>query len=303
MHTPCPARSRTERRVHAPIALRYRVVSVLGRGGMATVFLADDTVADDVVALKVLDVHEREGRYEARFAIEAVTMSLLTHPHVVRVRDMGVDDETGVSYVAMDLAERGSVAAFVQHEGPPAVGLVATWGVQVLSALAVAHGRGIVHRDVKPANILLDREGNALLSDFGVARTPDDDLPVHVVVGTPAFMPPEQRARPAAVGPYADLYALGATLYALVTGDSPRELWRSSIRDPRWASVPPELRATIWRATRAEPEARFPDARAMAHELRPWVPSAVMAQPHLAAWVDGRSTRSHDQGTVSAGRS
>jgi serine/threonine-protein kinase len=268
------------------LAERYRLQSVVGRGGMAVVFVADDLQTGELVAIKVLNVDAPHALLEARLAVEAVTMRFLSHPNVVAVLDMGVDDLTGVLFVVMPLASRGSVADVMASWGRVPLHVAAAWAVQVLCALGAAHARGIVHRDVKPANVLVDDDGQALLSDFGVARTPDGDLPGERVVGTPKYMAPEQWLDPDRAGPAADLYALGATLYHLLTGDSPHELYRVPARDPRWERVPEAVRRVVFRSTRFHAASRPADARGMARELAAAArPALWAAQPHLASWL------------------
>jgi len=201
---------------------RYRLQHVLGRGGMAVVWRADDQRLGRPVAVKVLD---RAGPGDAaaleEFDREARTVAQLTHPNVVTVHDFGVDD--GVPYLVMELVSGRSLAD-VLTKGPLAVDEAVRITDQVCAALTAAHAAGVVHRDVKPANIMITSSGAVKVCDFGIAH------PVHgarasrggvaTAIGTSEFMAPEQVAgRP--VDHRADLYSLGCVVYAMLTGHPP----------------------------------------------------------------------------------
>jgi len=175
----------------------------------------------------------------------------------------------------------------VLAHGPLPLHVAAGWLVGVLCALSTAHGRGIVHRDVKPANVLIRGDGRALLADFGIMRTPDGDLPVGAgALGTPSYMPPEQRLCADDVGPESDVYAAGATLFALLTARKPFGLADALRGDERWELLPAELRPVVFRATRRLDADRYASARTMALALSPFVrPAQWAAEPHLAAWL------------------
>lgn len=247
---------------------RYALTSRLGEGGMAVVFRARDTELDVVRAVKILlpGGNAREG-LRRRLRSEARAMAQLRHPNVLQIHDVGTDGE--LDYVVMDLAPGGSLADLLaQGRALPAASAIRCV-VQVLSALAAAHARGIVHRDVKPHNILLDESGKALLADFGIALLLEDDRSTRtgVAMGSMAFMPPEQRLDAARVGPAADLYAAGATLYNLVTGGNPVDLFLAPEDSPRWARVPDALLPILRRACASRVQDRYPHAGAMAREL------------------------------------
>ncbi len=288
-HPTCAPLDEEEEGPPAPRALdgRYLLGPPLGRGGMAVVFRAVDLQTREVVAVKLLDgAVARDARLLRRFANEAVTMRFLGHPHVAVVRDMGEDAATGLSYVVMDLARRGSAADALRARGPLPAPEVAGWAVQVCSALHAAHTHGIVHRDVKSANILLNEDGGALLADFGVARTPHADLGPERRVGTLSFMAPEQLLRADEAKAPADVYGLGATVYHLVTGVAPRQLYRAPRSDRSWDVVPPPLREVVFRATRPRPEERFADARELAFALLSATTDGFLdPHPHLRAWL------------------
>lgn len=273
----------------AVLAGRWRLQEVVGRGGMATVFRARDERSGEVVAVKVLRREHADPRRVARFALEAVIMRFLDHPNVPAVLEMGHDDAAGFHYVVMAYAERGSASEVLRAEGPLPADVVAGWMVCVLCALEAAHERGIVHRDVKPANVLVRADGTALLTDFGIVRTPAGDLPVDAggALGTPSFMAPEQRRCPDDVGPECDLYAVGATLYVLVTGRTAYGLSEAERGDARWHLLPEGLQDIVFRAMRRDEADRWHHARAMATALAPFVPARVwIAAPHLARWLE-----------------
>jgi predicted Ser/Thr protein kinase len=265
---------------------RYEVERTLGRGGMATVYLARDTVLGRHVALKVLADHlaEDEG-FRARFLREARLAARLSHPNVVRVYDAG-DDERGLSIV-MEYVEGEPLDAELRRRGPLPPDEVVELGVQLCSALEAAHAAGLVHRDVKPQNILRARDGTVKLTDFGIARSLDSTvLTEHgSVLGTAAYLAPEQ-ARGEPVTGAADLYGLGVVLYEALTGRRPHEgaslselVLRREQEAPRppsavAAGVPPELDAPILRSLALRPEDRPASAAVLAAELAAALPEA-----------------------------
>lgn len=203
--------------------MRYALVGRLGRGGMGVVDLATDEDGTHV-ALKRLPLHgsaRETALARRRIRREAEVLRSLDHPAIVRLLDV-VDDEDDVILVMPHLAG-GTLAERVQEHGPMSAHAVEQLGLTLLGALAAAHRQGVVHRDVKPSNVLFDLEGRPHLADFGVASSRDatDGLTgVGLVVGTPRFMAPEQ-ARGEVIGPAADVFALGATLRFALTGSGP----------------------------------------------------------------------------------
>ncbi len=201
----------------------FRLLRELGRGGMATVWLAHDPRLDRAVALKFLAPlgRQRPGVLDAdeRFLIEARAAAALDHPHVATVHEVGRGPD-GRPYIAMAHCEGGSLAARLA-QGPLAVDTAVAIAAQVASALQAAHARGIVHRDVKPANVLFDAAGRVRLADFGIARFAGQELTSPgVVLGTVAYLSPEQ-VEGVAGDERADLWALGVTLYEMLAGRRP----------------------------------------------------------------------------------
>ncbi|HEX8006259.1 MAG TPA: serine/threonine-protein kinase [Trebonia sp.] len=207
------------------VAGRYRLIEPLGRGGMGTVWLALDETLRREVAVKELNAsqelggHEREV-YTVRTLREARAAGRLSHPAVAAVYD--VFEESGHPWIVMELVRSRTLGEVVREEGPLPPRRVAEIGLEVLSALTAAHGAGVLHRDVKPDNVLLADDGRTVLTDFGIAAL-EGDSPVTrtgALVGTPAFIAPE-RATGGGAQRASDLWSLGVTLFAAVEGRSP----------------------------------------------------------------------------------
>jgi eukaryotic-like serine/threonine-protein kinase len=207
---------------HRVVAGRYAVGELLGRGGMGTVWLATDTVLQRQVALKevTFSVHltdEERAVLRERTMREARAAARLDHPCVTTVFD--VVEEDGRPWLVMDYAPSRSLQEILEEQGPLPPPIVARIGLDVLAALEAAHAEGIVHRDVKPANVLVASDGSARLTDFGIATTTGDSAltTAGAMIGSPAYMAPE-RASGGQPGPSVDLWSLGATLYTAVEG-------------------------------------------------------------------------------------
>lgn len=283
------------------IAGRYRLMDVIGHGGMGTVWRAVDASLDRPVAVKELrlppelDPRERDVRCK-RIVREAMTAARLSHPSVATVYDVVTED--GRPWLVMELVRARPLDRVVAEDGPLPPERATRIGKQVLSALVAAHAAGVLHRDVKPSNVLLTDRGRAVLTDFGIATFAGDVSLTRTgqVVGSPSFMPPE-RARGRSATPAADLWALGATLFMAVEGRPPFE--RETAIATLSALVgeePPEavhagaLRPVIARLLSRDPQAR-PDAaqaalllsQAAAAQRRRPVPATVPAAPAAPA--------------------
>ncbi|MBW2731477.1 MAG: serine/threonine protein kinase [Deltaproteobacteria bacterium] len=204
---------------------RYELLEEIGRGGMAVVFRAYDPNLEREVALKVMHAHLwGDEEHARRFEREARAAAALHHPNVIEVFDYGrVELETGaVGYLVVELLRGSTLREFVKERGRVLPEVAALIGIVLLDALGVAHAAGMVHRDVKPDNVMIDRTGRLVLTDFGLARSIDGDKLTRtgVLVGSPAYMAPEQ-ARGEAVDERSDLFAAGAVLYELCTGRPP----------------------------------------------------------------------------------
>ncbi len=264
------------------LADRYEIDSVLGKGGMATVFLGMDRVLGRPVAVKVLASHfARDETSVTRFRREAQAAAALNHPNVVSVYDTGSDD--GVHWIVMEYLEGRTLREIIDEEGPLAPERVARIARDVALALATAHDKGLVHRDVKPANIMIMPSGETKVMDFGIARavvsTGDPTLTrTGFIMGTATYLSPEQ-AQGKPVDARSDIYSLGCVGYEMLTarppfdGDSPVAIATKHLsEDPEPISrlnhaVPREVEVVVAKAMRKAPEERYPDAREMAEDL------------------------------------
>ncbi|MBA3559905.1 MAG: serine/threonine protein kinase [Gemmatimonadaceae bacterium] len=268
-------------RTRAALRDRYEVEREVGRGGMATVFLARDTRHDRPVAVKVLHPDLAASLGTERFLREVRTTARLSHPHILPLLDSGESD--GLLYYVMPFVEGESLRARLERQGalpiPDALGIAR----EVADALGYAHGRGIVHRDVKPENILLE-SGHALVADFGIARAvgeaaADRVTATGLAVGTPQYMSPEQLEGRRDVDPRSDLYSLGCVVYEMLAGAPPfsgptthailaRRLTEPapSVRKER-DTVPATLDAAVQRALARTPADRFQTAAELAVAL------------------------------------
>jgi serine/threonine-protein kinase len=273
---------------------RYRVEAQIGVGGMGTVHRAHDPELGRTVAIKVPRMEGTgPGRadYVARFLREARSAATVRHPNVCPIYDVGEQD--GIPYVVLAYVEGSSLAqrlrAGGRFEGPAEAVVLAR---QLAEGLAAVHAHGLVHRDVKPANVLIDSRSTPLLTDFGLARSSGEArlTQTGVIAGTPAYMSPEQ-ARGEEVGPASDLYSLGIVLYEMLVGTVPHAGGPVSVMLHKILhgkplpltrarpDIDPALAALVERALAREPEDRFPDAQAFADALGHWLDSAARGGP------------------------
>ncbi len=215
----CPIITRVKR-----LADRFVLEREIGRGGMARVYLGRDEILDRPVAVKVLKPLHGDTDVGVRFRREGRTAARLSHPSIVQVYDAGEDllDGREVSYIVMEYLPGGDLKALIDARGPLPAADLARVGEEVCAGLAHAHGRGVVHRDIKPHNILLDEKGRAKVSDFGIARALDTTQATRTgaYLGTALYSSPEQ-LQGHKVTPKSDVYSLGATLYQAATGEPP----------------------------------------------------------------------------------
>ncbi len=263
-------------RLATAVGHEYAVDAEIGRGGVAVVYRATDIRLKRPVAIKVLppDVAYRT-EVRRRFLREAETAAQLNHPNIVPI--YSVDEREGLVFFVMALVHGESLAARLER-GPLPVGEACRVLREVADALAYAHGRGVIHRDIKPDNILLDREsGRAMVTDFGIARAAEADSRLTltgVVVGTPAYMSPEQILGEREIDGRSDLYSLGVVGYQMLTGElpfkasSPPAMMMKHMSEPAppihslRPDLPPALAVAIDRALAKRPEDRWPDAAA-----------------------------------------
>jgi serine/threonine-protein kinase len=207
-----------------PLGGRFVLVREIGSGGMSTVFLGRDEILDRPVAVKILAPGLEDSNVSSRFRREGRTAARLSHPNIVQVYDAGEDELDGheASYIVMEYVSGGDLKRVVERRGPVPGTMLSRVGADAAAGLAHAHGRGIIHRDVKPQNILIDEYGSAKLTDFGIARALDADYSTSTssYLGTAAYSSPEQ-LRGERITPKCDVYSLGMTLYHAAVGEPP----------------------------------------------------------------------------------
>lgn len=248
---------------------QFEIMDEIGRGGMATVYRARQRSINRIVAIKVLpQALMHDPAFYERFAREVDVISHLEHPHILPIYDYGEVD--GVPFIAMRYLAGGSMAQFIRR-GLPSFEAIIKPIDQIGQALDYAHQQGIIHRDLKPANILLDERGNAYLTDFGIARVLDSNLTGSAIIGTPAYMSPEQ-ANALPLDSRSDIYAFGIVLFELLSGREPFEaatpvaMLLKHINEPipplgRFRKgAPPAIEQVINHATAKLPADRFASA-------------------------------------------
>jgi eukaryotic-like serine/threonine-protein kinase len=265
---------------------RYETGERLGAGGMSNVYKATDRILERTVAVKILAEHlSDDPRFVARFKREALAVAKLIHPNIVQVYDTGVDEDR--HYIVMEYVEGRSGAQILQRQGPVEPEIAAEIGVQACAGLDYAHRRGIIHRDVKPGNLMIvggpvgGGEMVVKLTDFGIARAIEQTRITQVgsVVGTAAYLAPEQ-VRGEEATPATDVYALGVVLYQFLTGRLPYEgssLAELAVRQQNEKPLPPStyngdvpetLGGAVLRALEGDPNRRYASADELASGLR-----------------------------------
>ncbi|MCX5332795.1 MULTISPECIES: protein kinase [unclassified Streptomyces] len=290
---------------------RYQLRDLLGEGGMASVHLAHDTVLDRPVAIKTLHTElGREQAFRERFRREAQAVAKLTHTNIVSVFDTGEDNLDGMTmpYIVMEYVEGRPLGSVldedVRHHGAMPADKALKITADVLAALEISHEMGLVHRDIKPGNVMMTKRGVVKVMDFGIARAMQSGVTsmtqTGMVVGTPQYLSPEQ-ALGRGVDARSDLYSVGIMLFQLVTGrlpfdaDSPLAIAYAHVQEEPVAasqinrSLPPAVDALIARALKKNPNERFPSAEAMRTECLRVAASFQAAAPSI---VPGAQTSS-----------
>jgi eukaryotic-like serine/threonine-protein kinase len=258
---------------------RYRILRKLGTGGMANVYLAEDEVLGRRVAIKILnDRHAGDDQFVERFRREAKNAASLSHPNIVSIYDRG--EAEGTYYIAMEYLDGRSLKELIVARGPAPINLAVDYARQILAAIRFAHRHGIVHRDIKPHNVLVDAEGRLKVTDFGIARAGASQMTeAGSIIGTAQYLSPEQ-AKGAPVDQTSDLYSVGVVLYELLTGvvpfsgETPVEIAMkhlSTVPSPPSAKrkdVPRDLDLVVMRALAKDPAERYQSAEEMDADLR-----------------------------------
>jgi eukaryotic-like serine/threonine-protein kinase len=257
---------------------RYRILQKLGSGGMANVYLAEDEELGRRIAIKILnDRHANDDSFVERFRREAKNAAGLSHPNIVSIYDRG--EAEGTYYIAMEYLDGRSLKELVVARGPLPIPDAIDATRQVLAALRFAHRKGVVHRDIKPHNVMADADGRLKVTDFGIARAGVSQMTeAGSIIGTAQYLSPEQ-ARGAPVDQRSDLYSVGVVLYEMLTGttpfsgETPVEIAMKHLSDPprppsvERPDIPPDLDMVVLRALAKNPDDRFQTAEEMNAEL------------------------------------
>jgi serine/threonine-protein kinase len=258
---------------------RYRVEALIATGGMSAVYRGLDVRLDRPIAIKVMESrYAGDGQFLTRFRLEARAVARLKDPGLVAVYDQGTDGQH--PFLVMELVEGGTLRELLRERGPMPPHAVAAVLGPVLGGLAVAHRNGLVHRDVKPENVLISDHGEVKIADFGLVRAVAEAgiTSASVILGTAAYLSPEQVSSGNA-GPRSDVYAAGILIYELLTGATPfggdtalavaYQRIDNDVRPPSTAigGVPPQFDELVLRATARDPDQRYADAQDMGAEL------------------------------------
>ena len=257
---------------------RYEIIMKIGSGGMADVYKAKDHVLNRLVAIKVLkQEYSTDATFVKKFRVEAQSAAGLSHPNIVNVYDVGEDD--GVYFIVMELVQGITLKNYIDMKGKLDIREALNISVQIASGLSAAHENRIIHRDIKPQNIIMSRDGKVKVTDFGIAKVADSTTVTTTAAGTVHYISPEQ-ARGGYSDERRDIYSLGITMYEMVTGRVPFEgetnvavalmHIQSEITPPRQLepSIPVSFEKIILKCTQKKPERRYASARELIADLR-----------------------------------
>lgn len=257
---------------------RYEIIMKIGSGGMADVYKAKDHVLNRLVAIKVLkQEYSTDATFVKKFRVEAQSAAGLSHPNIVNVYDVGEDD--GVYFIVMELVQGITLKNYIDMKGKLDIREALNISVQIASGLSAAHENRIIHRDIKPQNIIMSRDGKVKVTDFGIAKVADSTTVTTTAAGTVHYISPEQ-ARGGYSDERSDIYSLGITMYEMVTGRVPFEgetnvavalmHIQSEITPPRQLepSIPVSFEKIILKCTQKKSERRYASARELIADLR-----------------------------------
>ncbi|MBA2694237.1 MAG: serine/threonine protein kinase [Rubrobacter sp.] len=278
---------------------RYTFSGFLGSGGAADVYRARDHILRREVAIKILrKEYAHDEEFVKRFRQEAWSTASLSHPRIVQVHDMGCSED-GAYYTVMECVEGGTLKERLLEKGALPPSEAATTALRIADALRAAHASGIVHRDIKPQNILVTRTDDIKVADFGIARSASSDTAFGMVLGTADYMSPEQGAG-GSLGPRSDLYSLGVVFYEMLTGQRPYDAdtpvavvaqhVHEPLRPPRDVdpSIPEAINAAVVKLLAKRPEDRYEDAAGLMEDLKEIGADAAPLAAEGAASAGGR---------------
>ncbi|MBO5688787.1 MAG: serine/threonine protein kinase, partial [Lentisphaeria bacterium] len=269
---------------------KYEIIRKLGKGGMGVIYLARHTQLDTLRALKVLPAGEADEKkdFAERFIREARIASQIRHPNVVEVMDVEADPELHVSYIVMEYVDGGSLRQTLRKQDRLNLEQAIVTIQGVVSALCAAAEHGIVHRDIKPDNIMFTKRGEVKLADLGIAKKDDEDdnlTKTNVMMGTPAYLSPEQVENPKTVDIRSDIYSLGATFYEMLTGQPPypgnsaydilRKIFSEPVPDPRniLPEIPEEIALIVMKMLAKDPQKRYQTPEQLRDALAKIIPA------------------------------
>lgn len=279
---------------------RYELLEQIGGGGMAVVYLAKDTYLDRLVAVKLLrDEYTDDQDFIRRFHKEAKAVASLSHPNIVSIYDFG--EEANTSFLVMEYVEGRTLKSLIQEEAPLSVDQVVDIGRQICAGISEAHAQNIVHKDIKPHNILVDRNGIVKVTDFGIAQAVDNMTITHNkgILGSAHYFSPEQ-AKGEAVDFRSDIYSIGVVLYEMVTGHVPftgenpvtvalKHIQNAPISPRKQGiDIPLQLDWIIMKALAKDPASRFASAQEMEEELNAVATGAKLSR---TSYDNGKSRR------------